>query len=153
MWKFFQSDSSGKPLCVLNGLKDCPTIVAESIKTLEAHWVSELITTAVTTTVVEATPKESILLTDLVVILSKKVALSTIVVRFYDGTNTENLFTFDGATDSFQFSHAFQGGLKGWREADFQVVTNQATTVSVLVGYVHISEKSTKSYSQWVADR
>ena len=153
MWKFFQSNSSGVPLCVEKGLSQCPTLITESIRTLNAHWRSSAITTATTTTIVESIPDESILLTDLVVILSKKVASATIIARFYDGTNTANLFTFDAETDAFQFSHAFQGGLRGWKEADFQIVTNDVTTVSVLVGYVHIKSESTKDYSIWNAER
>jgi len=153
MWKVFQADKSGDPVDIRVGLKDKPTLITEGLKTLDAHWRSSAITTAITTTVVEAIPNESILLTDLIIILSKKVAGGTIVVRFYDGTNTEVLFTLDAATDSFQFSHVFQGGLKGWKDADLQVVTDQATTVSVMVGYVHVSSKGTLNYAVWNAER
>ena len=153
MWKFFQTDKNGIPLCVEKGIEDCPTLVSESMKTLAAHWKSSAITTATTTTVIKAIPNESILLTDILVVLSKKVALSTIIVRMSDGTNTEILFTLDSSVDSFHISHAFQGGLRGWKEADLQVITNQATTVSVLAGYVHIRKESTKTYSEWDSDR
>jgi len=147
------TDKTGEPLCSEIGLRDYPTLITESVKILDAHWQSSAITTATTTTVVEAIPNESIMLTDLVVILSKKVVASTIIVRFSDGTNTENLFTLDAASTSFQFSHAFQGGVRGWKEADLQVVTDGATTVSVVVGYIHISHKSTKTYLIWNANR
>jgi hypothetical protein len=93
------------------------------------------------------------MLTDLVIVLSKKVVAATIVPRFSDGTNTEDLFTFDAATASFQFSHAFQGGLRGWKDADFQIVTDQATTVGVLLGYVHIAVEQTIAYGTWNASR
>ena len=58
-----------------------------------------------------------------------------------------------GVTAAFQFSHAFTGGLKGWQDADFQIITNKATTVGVLLGYVHINSAQTKSYSVWDGDR
>ena len=116
MWKFFQADKDGTPVEVVSGISNKPTLVAESLKTLAAHWQSHAITTATTTTAVSVIPNESILLTDIVVILSKKVAASTIIVQFYDGTTTEILFTFDSTIDSFSFSHAFQGGLRGWKD-------------------------------------
>jgi len=153
MWKFFIADKSGTSLDASLGLSDKPTLITESLKTTEAHWQSADITTATTTVIITANPNESILLTDIIITLSKKVAASTIIVRFSDGTNTVNLFTLDGATDPFQFSHSFQGGIKGWKEANLQVVTNEATTVSVLVGYVHLTSKTTKTYSVWNAER
>ena len=153
MFKHFVADKNGVPLDVHAGLDDHPTRITESLRTLAAHWKAPAITTATTTTAVEAIPNQSIMLTDLIIILSKKVAAATIVVQFSDGTNTEILLTFDAATASFQFDHSFQGGLRGWEDADLQIVTDQATTLTVLVGYVHISTQSTKSYSVWNSER
>ena len=153
MLKFFLANKDGKLLNVQVGLDDEQTLISEGIRTLAAHWKSSKITTATTTNLIEVAPNESILLTDLIVTLEKKVATATIIPRFSDGANTENLFTFEAATAAFQFSHAFQGGLRGWKDADFQVVTNEATTVSVLVGYVHITPEATKPYDVWSAER
>ncbi len=153
MFKHYLANSAGTPLNVQTGVDGKQFLVTDGSRVLGAHWQSEAITTTTTTTIIEAIPDESIMLTDLVVILSKKVADATIIVRFYDGTNTEILFTFDGAFASFQFSHAFQGGLRGWKDADFQIVTNKNTTVGVLVGYVHIATAQTKEYSIWNAER
>ena len=153
MFKHYLANKNGTPLDVHDGLDDHPVLIAESRRVLNAHWKSSAITTATTTTVVSTKPNESILLTDLIIVLSKKVAASTIVAQFSDGTNTANLFTLDSTVDSFQFAHAFQGGLRGWKDADFQIVTNEATTLSVLVGYVHISSKSTKAYAVWDDER
>ena len=153
MWKFYVADKAGAPIDVRCGLDECQTLITEGLRTLAAHWKSPSITTATTTTVVEAKPNQSIMLTDLVVILSKKVAGATVIVRFSDGTNTEIMLTFDAATANFEFTHAFTGGLRGWKDADFQIVTNQATTLAVIVGYVHISTESTKAYDVWDAER
>jgi len=153
MWKFFQSDKNGIPISICNGLRDEPTLISESVKTVDTHWKSSAITTATTTTVVSVKPNESILLTDILIVLSKKVAGATVIVQFSDGTNTEVLFTLDATVDSFQFSHAFQGGLRGWKEANIQVITNQVTTISVLVVYIHVSTKSTQKYTVWNAGR
>lgn len=153
MWKFFLSAKNGVPLDACTGLSDKPTLITESLKTTEAHWKSSAITTATTTTVVSVIPNESIMLTDLIIVLSKKVAGATVIVRFSDGTNTVNLFTLDAATAAFQFSHAFQGGIKGWKDANFQVVTDDITTLSVMVGYNPLPTKITKTYSEWNAER
>ena len=153
MWKFFIADKSGTSLDASLGLSDKPTLITESLKTTEAHWQSSAITTATTTTVVSVVPNESIQLTDLIVILAKKVVAATVIVRFSDGTNTVNLFTLDAGTAPFQFSHAFQGGLRGWKDASFQVVTDDTTTLSVMVGYNHLPAKVTKTYSVWNAER
>lgn len=153
MFKYYLADKNGTPLNVQTGISGSQCLVTDGARVLDAHWESASITTATTTALVEAKPDESIMLTDLVVILSKKVAGATIIVRFTDGTNTVPLFTFDAVTASFQFSHAFQGGLRAWKDADFQVVTNQATTVGVLIGYVHIASNETKEYGVWDAER
>lgn len=155
MLKIRLVNNDSKSLDVHTGLlDDHPTLVTESIRTLAAHWQAATITGSATTPIVTARPKEAILITDLIVILSKKVASLTIIPRFSDGSNTENWLIFDGATASFEFSHAFQGGIRGWKEADFQVVTDQNTiTLAVMVGYVHISEKATLTYDVWDAER
>lgn len=153
MWKIFLANKSGTPLNVQTGVDGSQCLVTDGVRTLDAHWRSANITTATTTTIVEASPNESIMLTDLIIILSKKVAAATIIPRFACEGHTINLFTFDGNVDAFQFSHAFTGGLRGWKEADFQIVTNEATTVGVLVGYVHVASKQTKTYSEWDSER
>lgn len=153
MWKFFLADKTGDLLNVQTGVDGNRCLVTDGSRVLAAHWQSAAITTNTTTTIVPAKPDESIMLTDIVIILSKKIASATIIPRFYDGTNTVNLFEFDAALDSFQFSHAFTGGLRGWKDADFQVVTSHATTVGVLVGYVHVATAQTLSYSKWGSAR
>ena len=153
MLKHYLADKSGEPLNVQTGVDGKKCLITDGARVLLAHWQSGEITTATTTTIIETRPNESILLTDLIITLSKKIASATITPCFDDGTNAINLFVFDAATASFQFSHAFQGGLRGWKNADFKVVTSHNTTVGVLVGYVHVAPKQTKSYSVWNADR
>ena len=153
MWKHFLADKAGTPLNVQTGVDGNQCLITDGARVLMAHWRSAEITIATTTTIIEAVPNESVLLTDLIITLSKKVNLATIIPCFDDGTNTVNLFTFDASTAPFQFSHAFTGGMRGWRDASFQIVTNQATTVSVLVGYVHVASEQTETYSMWDARR
>ena len=51
------------------------------------------------------------------------------------------------------FSKKSFGRLRGWKDASFKVVTNKATTVSLLVRYVHVAPEQTKRYGEWNADR
>ena len=153
MLRFLLAHKDQAPLNVQTGIDGNKCLITESMRMLSTHWQSASITTATTTTIVSARANGSILMTDLIIILSKKVASATIIPRFTDGTNTVDLFPFDAATASFQFSHAFQGGLWGWKDADFQIVTDQATTVGVLLGYFQIAPKQTLTYGQWDISR
>lgn len=154
MLKFLLANRNRKELNSQLGLNDLPTLITESMRVVAGFWQAVAITGSATTEIVVAKPNESILVTDLIVILAKKATNLTIIPRFHDGSNTENWLTFDGATAPFEYSHAFQGGIRGWKDANFQVVTDQNTiTLTVMVGYVHISEKATLTYDVWDAER
>ena len=154
MWKFFQSDKNGTPLNIQTGIDGNPTLITDGIRALNAQWKTTALATAVTGQhLVDAKPNGSIMLTDLIVILSKKVTAATISFSFDSGTYRADLLAFDAGTNPFQFSHSFQGGLRTWKDANLLITTNDATTVSVLVGYVHISPVQTKPYGVWNAER
>lgn len=130
------------------------TLVTESRVRLDAKWQSGINNAAETIDVVTPKPGESIFITDLLLTSSKKVANSTIVLQFYDGTNTEKIMEIEGETAPVEFSHAFAGGLPGWEDAILQVITDQAAMyVVTLVSYIKVSEDLTKTYSEWSADR
>ena len=154
MLKQFLARFDGTPLLTALGLNDKPVLIVEGFRTIACHWSTGINDAAETTTVVEANPGESLLLTDIIVTSSKKVASSTITIRFSDGTNTENMMVIDGSEDVVEFNHSFLGGVRGWKDADLQVVTNQAAMYAItFVGYLHISPESTKSYGVWNAER
>ncbi len=154
MFKFYLANKSGVPINAESGLDDNPALVTESLRVLECHWKSGINAAATTTTIVAANANESIMITDIIITSSKKVANSTVIVRLSDGTNTEIMMVVDRETAPVEFSHSFAGGVRGWKEADFQVVTNKAAMyVVTLVGYVHLSAGATMTYTQWDADR
>lgn len=145
---------SGKSLDAQVGFAGQTTLVAESLARLNSRWQSGINNAAETVDIVTPAPNESLLITDVIITSSKKVALSTIVLQLYDGTNTEQIMEIEGAANPVEFSHAFAGGLLTWEDAIFQVVTNQAAMyVVTLVAYIKVSEDLTKSYNEWVADR
>jgi hypothetical protein len=132
---------------------DC-TLIAESLIRLNAKWRSGINNAAETVDIVTPDVNESIFITDVLVTSSKKIAGSTIILQFYDGTNTEKIMEMEGASAPIEFSHAFAGGLSGWKDAILQVITDQAAMyVVTLVGYIKVSKDLTKTYSEWNADR
>ncbi|MCK5607027.1 hypothetical protein KAR91_34405 [Candidatus Pacearchaeota archaeon] len=154
MWSIQLVNEDIKALDTGQGLSDYPVLVTESRKTLNAHWKTSVITTSTTTNVIEAIPNESIMLTDIVITSTKKIASSNVVVQFSDGTATETLMKLEAATAPVNFSHAFTGGIKGWKDANLQVVTDQnAMEVTVMIGYTHLSRKATLDYATWDAER
>ena len=130
------------------------TLITESRIRLNAKWRSGINNAAETVDVVTPKSSESILITDLLLTSSKKVANSTVILQFYDGTNTEKIMEIEAETAPVEFSHAFAGGLPGWKDAILQVITDQAAMyVVTLVGYIRVSEDLTKSYKDWSEDR
>jgi hypothetical protein len=151
---FLANPESSQALSCKSGFVGECTLVAESLIRLNAKWKSGINSAAETVDVVAPKPSESIFITDLLLTSSKKVANSTIILQFYDGTNTEKIMEIEGETAPVEFSHAFAGGLPGWKDAVLQVITDQAAMyVVTLVTYIRVSEKLTKTYSEWSADR
>ena len=151
---FLASSQSGQTLDNQSGFTGDCTLVAESLIRLNAKWQSGINTAAETIDVVTPDADTSIFITDVLVTSSKKVALSTIILQFYDGTNTEKIMEIEGASAPVEFSHAFAGGLAGWKDAILQVITDQAAMyVVTLAGYVKVSKSLTKTYSEWNAER
>ena len=145
---------SSQILSCASGFAGECTLIAESLTRLAVRWKSGINNAAETVDIVAPKPGESIFITDLLLTSSRKVANSTIVLQFYDGTNTEKIMEIEGETAPVEFSHAFAGGLPGWKDAVLQVITDQvAMYVVTLVTYIRVSEKLTKTYSEWSADR
>jgi hypothetical protein len=91
---------------------------------------------AATTTVAVCPSGGSLLITDLV-ISAKKVANTTLTVRFNDGANTEIIIAPDTIEQSTNFSWSPAGRIHGWRDADLQVVTTgDNTDATVTAGYI-----------------
>ena len=153
--KVFLSDpESSQALNYESGFTGKYTLVAESLVRLNARWQSGINNAAETINIVTPVAGESIFITDILVTSSKKVANSTIVLQFYDGTNTEEIMEIEGVSAPVEFSHAFAGGLLGWKDAILQVITDQAAMyVVTLVGYIKVSESLTKTHSEWNAER
>ena len=151
---FLVDSLSGQFLNSRIGFDGNRTLVTESCCRLASRWQSGVNDAAETIDIVTPAPDEALFITDLIVSSSKKVASSTIILQLHDGTNTEKIMAMEGASSPIEFSHAFAGGLLGWKDAIFQVVTNQsAMYVVTMVGYVKVMKSLAKTYLEWSADR
>ena len=145
---------TGKAVDVQAGINGKPVIIAESFRTLNCHWAVATNTGSETQTVVTVRENEAILITDLIITSSKKVTDATIIPLFDDATNSVDLMTIEAGLAAVEFNHAFTGGIKGWRNADFKITTNKAAlNVETLVAYVRISEDLALEYGVWDAER
>lgn len=151
---FLANPQDNQTLDCRPGFTGVCTLVAESLARLNARWRSGINDAAETIDVVSPDTNGSIFITDLILTSSRKVANSTIILQFHDGTNTEKIMEIEGETAPVEFSHAFAGGLPGWKDAVLQVITDQAAMyVVTLVSYIMVSEDLTKTYNDWSEDR
>ena len=151
---FLANSESNQVLSCKTGFTGECTLVVESLTQLNSCWKSGINNAAETIDVVTPRANESIFITDLLVTSSKKVANSTIILQFHDGTNIEKIMEIEGVSAPVEFSHSFAGGLAGWKDAVLQVATDQAAMyVVTLVGYIKVSKNLTKIYNEWSADR
>lgn len=154
MIKTALADSNRESLDVQIGIDGKPTLITESLRILDCHWAVVTNTGVETKTVVTVRPNESIMITDIIITSSKKVVDATIIPAFDDGTNSIDLMTIEAGLAAVEFNHSFAGGVKGWKDADFNITTNKAAlNVETMIAYVHISEELTLSYDEWDAER
>jgi hypothetical protein len=91
-------------------------------------------------------------LTDLIV-TSDKVNGATITLRFYDGTNTVNIFVADVTDAPCNVAIPFQGTWRGWEDARIELVTVGAVATTVACGYMHLGKDHVLKYDKWNALR
>lgn len=100
-----------------------------------------------------ATPKGSgtLEILDMVLTAEKKQG-GSILVRFNDGSDTDNVL--GGSTDdsSINMSMSFNGKVQGWKNAYLEYTVVGAWIGAILVTYVH-HIKAGKTYSKWNAER
>ncbi|MCK5644242.1 MAG: hypothetical protein KAJ19_25815 [Gammaproteobacteria bacterium] len=104
-------------------------------------------------TIVSCGAECALFVTDIVVTATKK-AGATVVVRFHDGTNTENIVVLDVNERGNYIAIHPQGRTLGWDDAAIQLVTDTAgqdATCTVWYNVVH--GDSVLSYAKWNATR
>lgn len=92
-------------------------------------------------------------LTDLLLTTEKKTA-SVVTIRFYDGTNAENILTAYPQDLPISIAMNFAGNWTGWQGAHVEVVVSGANTKgSVALGYIKRHKSDTLPYNDWNARR
>lgn len=109
------------------------------------------LTGVATTIIASPRPGGSILVTDIVV-SAKKVASTTLIVEFDDGTNTEVILAPDTVNQSTNFAWSPAGRLQGWRDGALKVVTTGANT-EARVTAVYVPLKGSLVFDDWDALR
>lgn len=120
---------------------------------LQAHGIFKavVLTGAATTPIAMPLPGGSIIITDLI-ISAKKVASTTLTIRFSDGSNTEIILDPDTINQSTNFAWSPNGRIQGWEDAALEVVTTGANTdATVTAGYMKLEKSIT--YLEWDAFR
>jgi hypothetical protein len=141
---------SGEQIKIQKGFSGKQNIVTEGSRLLDAQWNSVLNIGA--TTVIVASPKnnESLLITDIIVTSPKKVNNSSAIIRFFDGTNSVILFNLEGSDSAIQFNHSFEGGVRGWKDAMIEIITDTALqAVTTMLTYVRIGPEFTQNFDVW----
>jgi len=106
-----------------------------------------------TQTVIGCGDNQALFVTD-VLLSANKTALSTTTLRFYDGTNAENIFVADTAESTVNLAIHPQGRTLGWNSAYIQLLTDKAAqTATCTIWYVRIKGSLVLSYSKWNALR
>jgi len=124
--------------------------------TTEARTYGQFKTVSITETteagegIIVTPPKnESIVMTDLIISAEKKNA-GIDTLRFYDGTNTENITVTSVADSPVNIAIPFAGHWHGWKDAYLQVVQAGANHyLSVAVGYYFMPKELTETYARW----
>ena len=118
----------------------------------EGHFKAVTRSSAGTSTIVEPTGNNGIVLTDLI-ITSDKVQSATLTVSFTDGTNTITIAGADVTDAPCNIAIPFAGLWEGWQGAQIDLVTVGNVTTTVAIGYYHITADYAKPYAEWNALR
>ena len=99
-------------------------------------------------------PNNQVLFVTDVVLTANKTNGSTVTVRFFDGTNAENIIVADSSENTVALAVHPQGRTIGWKGAAIQLLTDtggQAATLTVW--YVRIKGHWVIPYAKWISKR
>ena len=134
------------------GYGDKPCVVTTTFRRVNGVFRAASRSTAGTTKIVEPNGNNAIVLTD-IIISADRVNAATVTVQFNDGTRAVEIFSAVTTDAPVAIAIPFQGNWAGWQSADLELVTVNAVTANVSVGYFEIDEDRALSYSEWDARR
>lgn len=152
-----QDETSGDEPHVYNWFGPTPSLskagLAFSVINPKEIWTefsAAARSSAGTTVIATAPAKGSLILTDLI-IGTDKVNNATIAVRFNDGTRSVNLFSGVATDAPINFSVTFGGRVRGWADANLELVTAGALEANVTA--VYYKSTGALEYDVWDYNR
>ena len=101
-----------------------------------------------TTIITEPKENQAINLTDLI-ISTDRVQAATVTVQFTDGTNTIVIFSTNVSDAPANIAIPFAGKWRGWENARLELVTVNAVTAIVALGYYHVDSEFSLTFEEW----
>ena len=141
-------DPKGKPLLTGNTPWGMVQMAVEPIR-VYGNFGAVTNADAQTQTVVNCPAGQALYVTD-IVLSANKTPASTVTLRFYDGTNSVNIYVADSTESTVNIAIHPSGKTLGWGGAYIQLLTttaNQAATCKVW--YVRIVGEQVLSYAKW----
>lgn len=142
----------GKEIQSYDGYDSDPVIVTTTYGAHRGNFVAETRSSAGTTAVIDASGNDGIVLTDLI-LTTDKVQSATVTVNITDGVNTVAVVATDVSDAPCNIAIAFAGHWQTWQGARVDLVTVNAVTTTLALGYFRILEDTTLSYAAWNALR
>lgn len=119
-----------------------------------AGFFKAVTNSGIQTQTIAACPEGLALYVTDVVLSASKQANATVTVRFYDGTNTENIVVMDVNDKGNQMALHPSGRTLGWEQGAIQLVTDtlgQAATCTVW--FARITGELVIPYAKWISLR
>lgn len=142
----------GKPLLVGKTPWGDVQLVVEPVR-IQGHFRAVTNAGVQTQTVVSCPAGQALYVTD-ILLSANKTPGSTVTLRFYDGTSSENIFVADTAEGTVNIAIHPSGRTLGWNSAYIQLITdkaNQAATCTVW--FVRVTGVYVLPYAKWSAMR
>jgi hypothetical protein len=127
-----------------------PVLVAHTEASIVGVFQFVSRTSAGTTIITTPVAGGSLILTDMLISADKAVG-GKVTVCFNDGTNEQNVISFNTDDKSLNETIAFAGRFQGWKDARLEVVTIANFEVDVTAGYYKVD--TSRDFADWNAQR
>ena len=143
---------NGNELQTYDGYDGAPVLVTTTHGAQHGSFVAATREAAGTTAVIAAQADDAIVLTDLI-LTTDKVQNATATVNITDGVNTVKLIAANLTDAPCNIAISFAGHWQSWRAARVDLVTVNAVTATLALGYFRIPWDTAMAYGEWDAQR
>ena len=146
------ASASGKELHTHEGYDGEPVLITATHGSYIGHFNTVTRSSQGTTTIVSAQSDDAIVLTDLI-LTTDKVAGASATVIITDGANSETLIAAKLNDAPCNVAISFAGHWQTWRACYIDLITINAVTATVALGYYRIPWDKAMAYGEWNALR